>query len=231
MPTYVQKARPRSRSAGRSVSGIKRRRRSVADTAALALREVRRLSKAVEVKVADGTFFADANTWALGGLVSQMNVVAQGVGSNQRVGEQIRAKRLTVRCNMNIANASNFTYRFIVVRDKRSDGNIPAVTSIMTSARTTALFIDEQVDRFEVMHDRTIDNNVNFANQDWRSTHVIDVPMDVTCGFDGFNATDFNKDPIFLIVLGELGSTTQYTGLVGNEAFIGFYSRLQYIDC
>lgn len=228
MPSYVQKAKPRSRSAGRAY-GVKRRR-TVADTAALALREVRRLSKGIEVKTADATLFSDASAWALSGLCVQLNPVAVGTGVTQRLGEQIRAKRLTVRCNMNIAAASNFTYRFIVIRDKRSDGAVPSVPAIMTSGRTTAQFIDDVVDRFEVLHDRTIDNNVSFNLQDFRSTHVIDIPMDMTMGYDGANATDFNQNPVFMIVLGELGSTTQYTALAGGEAFVGFYSRLQYTD-
>lgn len=228
MPSYVQKAKPRSRSAGRAY-GVKRRR-TASDTAALALREVRKLSKGIEVKTADATIYSDAFNWALNGLCVQLNPVAVGTGSTQRIGEQIRAKRITVRANMNIANASNFTYRFLVVRDKRSDGAVPSVPAIMTSGRTTALFIDDVVDRFEVLHDRTVDNNVSFNAQDYRATHVIDIPMDLTMGYDGANATDFCQNPVFLIVLGELGSTTQYTSLIGNEAFVGFYSRLQYTD-
>jgi len=227
MPSHVYRTL-RSRTPRRAL-GVKRRR-SVADTAALALREVRKLSKGVEVKTADATIFSDASLWALNGLCVQLNPVAQGVGVTQRLGEQIRGRRITVRCNMNIANASNFCYRFILVRDKRSDGAVPSVPAIMTSGRTTSQFIDDVVDRFEVLHDRTIDNNVSFNAQDFRSTHIIDVPLDLIMGYDGANATDFNQNPIFLIVLGELGSTTQYTALAGNEAFVGFYSRLQYTD-
>lgn len=188
------------------------------------------MSRSVEVKNADSITYLDCSTFALAGLVANLSPVAQGVLATQRVGEKIHAKRCRINFNMNLANASNFTYRFILLKDTDGTSTLPVATAIYTSARTTALMIDDVKPRYKVLHDKIVDCNVNFTNQDFRATHVIDVPLDFPIFYNGAGSGDLEKNSILLVVLAEMGSTTQYTALTGNEAFLGLYGRLEFTD-
>lgn len=87
------------------------------------------------------------------GSVTLLNLVAQGVATNQRVGKRIRMTSLQCRGYIQ-ANTTAILNDVVVmiVYDKRPTGSAPAVTDFLNSASSEAQNKDDNIpDRFQIL--------------------------------------------------------------------------------
>lgn len=206
--------------------------KSASSVAKKALREVRKLASTREVKRLDLSLGnADLLAYSLNGYLTNIAPIAQGAGTTERIGDTVRLKKCTVIGTMNSANASNFCYRWLLIRDKQTRASYtPSVSEIMSSARTNAVMLESKTSQYEILYDKIVDTNVNFTNQDTRNTIRFEVPLDITMEFNSTTSTSFQRNNVYLVMLCEMGSTTQYTALVGGEGFFGYYMTTTYTD-
>jgi len=94
----------------------------------------------------------------LPGSITTMLDVAQGDGTEQRTGNTIRLKSVSVKGKLNAEAfagvAPDAMMRFVIIRDKQVDfGAIPAIVDIFTPSDPYQLFMDVQfLDRYEIKH-------------------------------------------------------------------------------
>lgn len=100
------------------------------------------------------------------GSIALLNTVAQGASINQRIGKKITLKSL--QCRGFCANNATSTYNdvaFLIVHDKRPDGNLPAITDILETASASSFNNTQNEGRFRVL--KRVDFNLigSAANQ------------------------------------------------------------------
>lgn len=220
--TRTARKRPISGASGKSAASVAKR----------ALREVRKLASTRETKRLDlSVANQDCLTMSLNGYITNIAPIAQGAGPTERVGDTVRLKHLTVIGAMNSVNASNFCWRWLVVQDRQAAPSYtPSVAEILTSARTNAVIRESKKSQYKILYDKMVDTNVNFTNQDTRHSLRFEVPLDYTMEFNGSSSTAFQRNSTYLILLCEMGSTTQYTALAGGEGFFGYYAATDFTD-
>lgn len=220
--TRTARKRPISGASGKSAAAVAKR----------ALREVRKLASTRETKRLDLSLSnADCLGFSLNGYLTNIAPIAQGTGTTDRVGDSVRLKKVSVIGCMNTVTASNFCWRWMIVRDKQTRASYtPAVAEILTSARTNAFLIEAKKNQYEVLYDKIVDHNIAFSGADNRQTIRFEVPLDITMEFNSTTSTSFQRNNVYLLLLCELGGTTQYVSLVGGEGFAGYYMTTEYTD-
>lgn len=220
--TRTARKRPISGASGKSAASVAKR----------ALREVRKLASTRETKRLDLSLSnADCLGFSLNGYLTNIAPIAQGNGTSDRVGDSVRLKKVSVIGCMNTVTASNFCWRWMIVRDKQTRASYtPAVAEILTSARTNAFLIEAKKNQYEVLYDKIVDHNIAFSGADNRQTIRFEVPLDITMEFNSTTSTSFQRNNVYLLLLCELGGTTQYVSLVGGEGFAGYYMTTEYTD-
>lgn len=94
------------------------------------------------------------------GFVSPLNLIATGTDFTNRIGRKVCMKSFQLRCFIGLESLSNPSgYRHILVYDKQTNGNTPAVTDILDNSVGGSLFNAminlNNRDRFVILWDKT----------------------------------------------------------------------------
>ena len=123
-------------------------------------RDVNVLKSNIDTKFFDSTV-DDAVVSATGQVNSQIFTVPDGDNKSQKDGLKITIKSIQIRFQLNlpsttvVADARDIC-RFILVRDRQTNGALPAVTDILAQADIQALKELEQSGRFLTLLDKTV---------------------------------------------------------------------------
>lgn len=86
------------------------------------------------------------------GTVTLLNGVQQGVAVTQRIGKKILMKSLQGRGRMlNGTTATSNDVAWMIVYDKRPNGNLPAINDILVSTSSQAMNNDNNAGRFSIL--------------------------------------------------------------------------------
>lgn len=194
-----------ARLSANSYPNAKRFKANVVLPRSLATR-VRSLLRNVEVKELPLNTGPSAGFFTAAGTVSALNLVAQGAGDNQRVGQHIKSDSIWISVNVELSDATATTslpitfygmVRVMLVWDKQTNGALPAVTDILTNATATSDLNHIHRDRFTIIYDqvRSMANSSASAGSNM-STHFTcrkkisrDVEFQTTAGNIGAIAT------------------------------------------
>lgn len=148
--------------------------------------------------------------------------LGQGSADNQRNGDSILAKYLSVNetIQINAAASSDFV-RIVYVLDKENRGTAPGYTDIFDGSAVTSKLNRNNMDRFVILSDKCYALNVQ-----GRSTvaHKIFKKLDfhIKYGSNNGDTTDYRQNAIFRIAL---GADNANKATVIEEARIAFYDN------
>lgn len=156
------------------------------------------------------------------GSVTNLNSIAQGDTRVNRQGRTVLAKYLSGRIAIyNNATAGSCTVRLFIVCDKMNQGSAPSVSDILegVGANTAPLSALKQINtqRFKILWSRLTTTDTNNPIQLFKYY----LPMSTHLYFDGANATDYQKNALFLVMISD-----QQT----NTPSINLYNRLAFYD-
>lgn len=118
------------------------------------------------------------------GVVQALNILQQGSNDNDRDGDSVRFKSLTVRMNWNQnASALNTRLRWLIVIDKQPNGALATITDILTAASPRACRNTNNMKRFVVLSDEMttmrVDTETAASHWNWYTT------LDMKTTYDG----------------------------------------------
>jgi len=186
----------------------------------------RRIAAATEVKSEDvTTTFAAPNTMLDTVVVTNLCQVGQGNGVSQRVGQQITAKRLSVRYHIEAQSSQAAIARVLIVQWKKQQPDTnPGLANVFenTGAGQAGIscyaFTAEFKENFRVLHDATYAIDAATRKSIFKE---IDMPLNFKIAFNGSATSDIEKNGIYMF---------QQSDLSTSAPKIWFSSRLQYTD-
>lgn len=95
-----------------------------------------------------------------GVVIPSLNLVGQGAGSNERIGNKITIRNINIRWWFTIDNVSGFCpstcMRFIVYVDKQCNGTSANVNEILSTNDYASFRNMDTVDRFQILTDKYV---------------------------------------------------------------------------
>ncbi len=193
---------------------------NTASKALVVANQVRRLVN-VEYKSKQTTFTVDPNS---SGAVLALTNIAQGDELDQRDGQKIRAKYISVGGNIlqNGSSSSTIT-RLMIVRDNNGSTTQPSITSLFASAADffngkLKLGDPQTNSRFSILWDKVVitDLSSNFRkNVQWSSS------LDHHIFYSGTAGTDEGKGHLYLFI-----ASNEAT----NDPVVAIRSMVKYLD-
>lgn len=115
---------------------------------------------------------------AVGGAVNTgYNLVAQGVGENQRIGRKMTIKSLSMHINVTMPSEQDVAdlstgdvIRLLVFVDKQANGALPAVTDLLETAVYDSFYNLSNTGRFRFLADEIFIFNRQVASTDGTNT-------------------------------------------------------------
>lgn len=214
----------------------------VAMTALRVAKEVKGLVN-VEIKWLDTIATSTAvNTTP---AINSLTAIAQGVTENQRIGESVKAKNLSLRLNLKWNGTSaDAKYaqraRILLVRDLQQGAvtSAPIIGNILQNTANAQQLMQSYINkdqgkRWNILFDKifvqdnevggiTIDYYYKFA-KDTRQIDRVSRKCDPHIRFHSAGATDYEFGHVWLIIIGDLPSGTA-------TATAEYMARLNYID-
>lgn len=141
-----------------------------------------------EVKFIDIAAAAQAN-----GTVYFKSSIAAGTGEQQRVGNKVTIVKINARCLMSsVAPAAApylaVTYRWLIFVDKSPNGVAPLVTDLLETNTFESYLNMENMERFQILHDRFYDMNANDAatpSGETQQMATFNKKVNILCHFSG----------------------------------------------
>jgi hypothetical protein len=190
---------------------------SLAKRTAYGLNEIRKLIN-IETKIFDT---ASASSPDNAGTVIPLNLIAQGVDFQNRVGDSLKMQKLEFNFRITIGSGTKTFVRMMVLRDLDNQGATPAVTDILQSADILAPKKYLNQDRFSVLVDEISSlNSVSIPNQ----VSEYDMAHEGHIKFLGNTAAaaSMGKGSLFLLLLSNESAV--------NAPSVGYWSRIYFTD-
>lgn len=175
-----------------------------------------------------------------GGACFPLAYIAQGVTESTRVGEHIQVKQIEIRGHFTNNFMACGALRMIVFRDKQttSFSGQPLPANVLQVLRTNSLYLYDNVDRWEIYHDETMEwNQVNDVGYPTRTGFQFKKKVDVDCEFSGAGANSIEKNGLYLLLImdyypgGALATdTTVVVPAAGNYGLIDLTTRVMFQD-
>lgn len=210
MPSHYKRAPRRRRNGGRA---------STAQKALAVAQSVKRMVN-VEYKQTVTAFEVDPNST---GSVGSLMFIAQGLDTDDRIGDKIRVKRLALSGTVTLhASATNSRVRFVIVRDNNGSTTVPGITDLFTSAdamqkNVPKLGTPQSNSRFTVLWDKLV-----IVNTDTPTKQVnFALTLDHHCYWNGPATTDEGKGHIYI-----MNASNEAT----NDPVVAITSHIWYLD-
>lgn len=159
------------------------------------------------------------------GSITLLNPVSAGNDANQRSGNSILGKYLTIRMTATCEPTATTTYlRVIILMDLNGQGVAPTLASILQDITigdgiNSAKNIDN-TDRFWILKDKVIPLDIADSRTAVRKWYI---PLNTHLKYSGTNATDVDTNAIYAVMLSDQGTGTY-------EPYVNFYCRLAFYD-
>lgn len=182
---------------------------SVGSLATMAFRKAVALKGLVNSEMLQHDFTLN-DTPSSTGSINHMSNIAQSDASTGRTGNSIFAKWLSVRYLVNVnASATVTGLRIMIVMDRQQVGDTtPTIANVLDTAATNAYLAFLNPDtkgRFSVLYDKI--ETLNITNQR-AITRRVNIKLDKHIRFNGANATDIQKNGIYIIGLSNEATNT-----------------------
>jgi hypothetical protein len=190
--------------------------------------KVRSLERAVELKHYQ---VGVTTTNYLAGVVSDISTITQGVTAQQRIGESVRLKHLSVRGKVGSITDSNMTFRVMLVIDKQQVASTsPALTTYLTIDATASQRSDVYDDRFVVVKDATFDLAACFLNEDVQESFEWELNLgNMEARF--LPGGGHSSNGLYLMVTADyLAAGAPFTKPALGDALSGMYFDLAFTD-
>jgi len=211
------------------VSAVYKKQKTAGQAALVAVQSLkRRIAAATELKAEDvATTNATPVTMTDAGAITNLAQIGQGATVNQRVGQQIMAKRLKLRYSIYTNSSANQLARVLVVQWKKQVSDTSPTTAQLlenTGATQGALsdyaFSSEFKENFRVLHDKTyaLSGTSNGAPNVFREASI---PLNSRISFNGSATSDIEKNGIWMLSI---------SNQANSEPKIVFCNTLYYTD-
>lgn len=156
------------------------------------------------------------------GILSCLNLIAQGDGEGARTGDSIMMKQLHVNFQFTInSSASNTRVRAIIFNYKQPQGATPVNTFVLQSATINALYNHDNAGLYTILYDRS----VNLSNTGLQETTrmVTRKFYQLHEAFDGTSASvaDIQRNALWLLLMSDEAT---------NTPSVSWRSQLMYVD-
>lgn len=141
------------------------------------------------------------------GSTTHLSAIAIGDTSSTRTGSTVLCKELRVRIAFQKhASATNTVVRYMLVVDKQQVADTsPAVTAVLTTADVLSHLVSDNVGRFKILKDVTIDLDAAHVMR----TYQYYLPLtDHHITYNGSASTDVNKNGVYQLVLSNEATNT-----------------------
>lgn len=158
-----------------------------------------------------------------------LNGIAEGVGVNDRVGQQVIMRSIEVKVRFWVswgASADAVTGRFLLVLDRESHAANPSITDILTEDSVRSLKRYSNRKRFKILWDQTVDavHEVATATDQAYSFKYykrVEIPMEFNAAGTEYIAS-INKGALFMVQVDNTSGAT--------DTYLTGYSRVLYSD-
>lgn len=135
---------------------------------------------------------------ATGGMYL-INQIAQGDGVSSRDGNVIRIKSFEIRATLSIHDNAVLTFmRVIILINKQQQADTtPAVLSVISEAKVTAVYNHVDRSRFRILLDRTFAINADHKN----STMHKYLTLNIAQKYNGTTSADMEKNGIYMLLI------------------------------
>jgi len=175
-----------------------------------------------------------------GGACFPLAYIAQGITENTRVGEHIQVKQIEIRGHFTNNFMACGALRMIVFRDKQttSFSGQPIPANVLQVLRTNSLYLYDNVDRWEVYTDQTMEwTQVNDVGYPARTGFQFKKKIDVDCEFSASTANSIEKNGLYCLLImdyypgGALATdTTVVVPAASNYGLIDLTTRVMFQD-
>lgn len=155
-----------------------------------------------------------------------LNVTAQGVGAQQRLGRKFRMKSLFIRWNGDLAptTTGSASLRMLVVYDKEPEGAAPPIASVLVADNIGSVMNLDNQARFSVLCDEVIQCVGTQGPQSWNVKRYIKLNHQTV-------TSDTNNNSIVDIQTGSIYAFFWQSGQLLIASPTGnFYSRVRFVD-
>jgi len=170
-----------------------------------------RVAKAGETKYSDQSIYNSFST-VTAGDIRPISLIAEGDTASTRDGNHIKALayRYSMQINKVDSNSVNSAVRFIIFKDKESQGTVPTVTQLLITASIHSAFNPDNKARFRVYSDKLVQMGGRYTTGNMfvapmakilRATKKLN---GVDIGYKGTTATqaDANHNHIYVCTIG-----------------------------
>lgn len=242
---------------GRKVRGVGRQDRAALALAYAkrALQASRKVERQRELKFHEGTLVNldvgvdvtgqwPSSTGAVignGGAVLPLTTIPQGVAETQRVGERVQVKQIEIRGHFTNNYMAAGALRMIVFRDKQLNsvfGAQATPATVLQVTRTNSLYLYDNIDRWEVYSDQTVEFNKPDLNGYYtRTGFQFKKKVDVSVGFNSNGTGSADSNGLYCLLLMDYypGGATAYDTTVvvpaaANYGLIDVTGRVMFTD-
>lgn len=183
---------------------------SIAKKALRLAKKNKKLLKDVEWKHVDTSTTATLPA-SSGGDIIPLNLTAQGLDDNDRIGKEIRTQNLAFRfhCYSNASAGINHV-RLIIFRDRSSDGTAPTTVEVLDTNSCKSFRNLKYTDRFKVYYDKTFKlSSASSIDASDQTNYIAKFfRMGFRTGYTGTTAVQsaIDEGALYAMVLGSLGT-------------------------
>lgn len=183
-----------------------------------------------ELKYVDGVVTNNPSVPGTNDTIQLLSSIVQGTDDNQRIGNSILAKDITVKLIADyIADATTFSvwYRFtLLVWKANANSNTPNISKIFEQPNVIhSAFNKDYTDQMVILKDKIIPFNLQVVLTGNQSAGAIFLKIYKKLNFHmrWLNATTgVTENHVYLV--------SRFSEAVGNQATVAIYSRLNFTD-
>jgi len=156
----------------------------------------------------NATIDISQNNFTTAGTIQHISAIFQGVAENQRIGEDCFVKKIYLKAHIRDYTTSGATtqpsyYRLVLVRDKQQvNDTTPAISDVVSDTNPAlSLPVIGFSERFEYLWVSPLLSNNCFINGNQLPTFEHVWTGNIRVGFNGANATDIQRNGIYLLLL------------------------------
>ncbi len=176
---------------------------------------------------------------ALKNDVLLLNGLSEGTGNNDRIGQTVRFKDLSMRIAFTNLTAETIWLRYIIVRDAAPKGVVPAITDVLQGSSVQSFRNLDNTGRFKILEDKVLTLQYSTVENTSPSAGFTSIYIDL----EGLKGSKQQKNKSKMEsnyglgnagTIADISSGAYYlmivTSAVANEAVFSYQSRMRYLD-